>query len=152
MTRTANATPAMKIACLVILAADSGHPFICPECGKPILPSHTIQFDHRQAVGRGGPNEARALAPVHAAKKGAQDAEGNPLDCHYRKNFCPRSLATGLGSDNFEAKKAPKIAAKHAINKPPIGTDRPAKPASRRLVSRPFPPRGARPMNRKRRA
>jgi len=154
MARTANATPAMKIECLIRMAAEAGHPFICAECGQPILPGQAVQFDHRHAVGRGGSNRPEDLAPLHAAKKGTMDGAGNPLDCHYRKTHRPRSLATALSGDNYEAKKAPQIAAKSIINKLPPGTPHPPSAwASRKLTaSRPFPPRGSRPMNRKRRA
>lgn len=154
MTRTANATYAMKIDCLIRLAFAAGHPFTCAECGRPILPGQAVQFDHRHAVGRGGANSADALAPIHAASKGTQDAAGIPLDCHYRKTFRPRSLATGIGSDNFEAKKVGKIIAAHAINKRPLGEPRPPSSwGSRKLQSgRKLPPRGSCPMNRKRRA
>jgi len=157
MTRTANATYTQKIACLILLAHQAGHPFICAECGKPILPGQTVQFDHRHADGRGGANIIANLAPLHSHPKGAEDGLGNPLDCHYRKTFRPRSLATGLGSDNYEAKKAPKMAAAHLVSKPPIGQPRPQTIkrswGSRKLQSgRKLPPRGSRPMNRKRRA
>jgi hypothetical protein len=158
MSRTANATYQQKIACLIMLAHQAGHPFVCAECGRPILPGQQVQFDHRHADGRGGPNVIANLAPLHSHPKGAEDELGNPLDCHYRKTFRPRSLATGLGSDNYEAKKAPKMAAAHAINKLPPGTPR-AKAPARAMATRKFPtqqrgfaPRGSRPMNRKRRA
>ena len=110
MARTANATYPMKIACLIWLAAESGNPFICAECGKPILPGQAVQFDHRQAVSRGGANDPEALRPVHSAARGTVDTAGNPLDCHDRKTFRPRGGATTLGGDNFEAKKTDRLA------------------------------------------
>lgn len=142
MTRTANATYAQKIACLIKLAADRGHPFICPECGRPILPGHVVQFDHRQAVGRGGANRVEDLAPAHSAKRGTVDGEGFPLDCHDRKTFRPRGGATTIGGDNYEAKKAPRMGEKHAVAKPATGQPRAhtgRQWPSRPMESRPFP-------------
>jgi len=155
MTLTANASYPMKLECLIRLAAAAGHPFLCAECGKPILPGQKVEFDHRQAVGRGGANMAADLAPLHAAKKGTADGAGNPLDCHYRKTHRPRSLATALGGDNYESKKAPQIAVKNVINKRAPGEPRPPSAwATRKFPAqqRGFAPRGSRPMNRKRRA
>lgn len=137
MTRTANATYPMKITCLIGLAAAGGHPFICPECGRPILADHIVQFDHRQAVGRGGANKPEDLAPVHSAKRGTVDPEGHPLDCHDRKTFRPRGGATTLGGDNYEAKKTDRLGEKHAVNKPPTGTERPER-HSRAWAKRPM--------------
>lgn len=157
MARTANATYPMKIACLIWLAAESGHPFICAECGRPILPGQAVQFDHRQAVGRGGANDAKALRPVHSAARGTADAAGNPIDCHDRKTFRPRGGATTIGGDNYEAKKTDRLEAMskqdHAIRHGQ------AERATSTIRSRPFqsrakawPPCGSRPMNKKRRA
>lgn len=157
MARTANATYPMKITCLIGIKAAEGNPFICPECGRPILPHHAIQFDHRHAVGRGGANNPDDLAPVHAAKRGTVDSQGHPLDCHDRKTFRPLGGATTLGGDNYEAKKTVRLAAMtkqdHAV------LHGQAVRAAGRLRSKPFqsranawPPRGSRPMNRKRRA
>jgi hypothetical protein len=158
MARTANASYPMKIACLIKTAADAGHPFICGLCGRPILPGQAVQFDHTQAVGRGGDNRVEDLRPVHSASRGTLDAEGHALDCHYRKTFRPRSGATTIGGDNYEAKKTDRLGATHKVNKLPTGT-RPAKPPAQAMRSRKFPtqqrgfaPRGARPMNKKRRA
>lgn len=148
MTRTANASYPDKIACLIWLAAEAGHPFICPECGKPILPDQVVHFDHRQAVGRGGANTFKDLRPVHAARRGTEDAHGNPLDCHDRKTFRPRSLATTIGGDNYEAKKTTRLEEARAAKPAPTRAW-----TSRKLsAGRKFPPRGSRPMNRRRRA
>jgi hypothetical protein len=163
MARSANATYPQKIACLIKLAADSGHPFICPECGRPILPGQAVQFDHRQAVGRGGDNRVEDLAPVHAAQRGTVDGAGNPLDCHDRKTFRPRGGATTLGGDNYEAKKTTRLADAAAIIKPDPGMARakqkkdwPSHPLRSRSTFpkrlHAWPARGSRPMNRKRRA
>jgi hypothetical protein len=114
MARTSNATYTMKIACLIWLAAEGGHPFICAECGKPVLPGQVIQFDHRQAVGRGGDNTFKDLRPIHSDRRGTEDGAGNPLDCHDRKTFRPRGGATTIGGDNYEAKKTDRMAQAHA--------------------------------------
>lgn len=134
MTRTANATYPQKLACLIWLAAESGHPFACAECGKPILPGQAIQFDHRQAVARGGANHFQALRPIHSAPRGTEDGQGNLLDCHYRKTCRPRSGATTLGGDNYEAKKTSRLANAQAA--PPAATGRPW--PSRPMQSRPM--------------
>lgn len=154
MARTAHATYPMKLACLIWLASEAGHPFTCAECGKPILPGQAVQFDHRHAVGRGGQNRVEDLRPVHAAKRGTQDATGNPLDCHDRKTSRPRSLATTIGGDTFEHHKTDRIAPAGIVNKRPPGEPRPPSswPTRKLTASRPFPPRGSRPMNRKKRA
>lgn len=157
MARTANASYADKIANLIWLAHEGGHPFICGICCQPILPGQRIQFDHGQAVGRGGANTFKDIRPVHAAARGTQDVHGNPLDCHDRKTFRPRGGATTLGGDNYEAKKTDRLAQAAVITKRAPGT----KPAStgrqwptRHMQARAhaWPPRGSRPMNRKRRA
>lgn len=151
MSRTANATYAMKIACLIWLAAEADHPFTCAECGRPIFSGQAVQFDHRQAVGRGGANGFKDLRPVHAARRSTVDGEGRPLDCHDRKTFRPRGGATTIGGDNYEAKKTDRLAEKHTFSKALTGkprADRPARAwASRKLQSRPFP-KVHRPMRR----
>lgn len=184
MARTENATYPMKITNLVWLAAEGGHPFICPECSKPILPEHVIQFDHRHAVGRGGANTYKHLRPVHAAKRGTVDAAGNPLDCHDRKTFRPRGGATTIGSDNYEAKKTTRLIEAQIPDASPkrkwpsrpfpkararplcshcgledgacicahLGGPKRPWPSRKLTASRPFPPKGARPINRKRSA
>ena len=153
MARTANATYPMKIACLIKTAADSGHPFICELCRKPILPGHPVQFDHVQAVGRGGNNRVEDLRPVHASPRGTMDGDGNHIDCHDRKTFRPRSGATTLGGDNYEAKKTERLISAHKVNKLPPG-ERPARQNVKRIPGRvnAWPPRGACPMNKRRRA
>lgn len=157
MARTANATYPMKIACLIWLAAESGHPFDCAECDRPILPGQAVQFDHRQAVGRGGANDAKALRPVHSAARGTADTIGNPLDCHDRKTFRPRGGATTIGGDNYEAKKTDRLAAVFEEDTAISGGLKFRTPSSLRSRSfqsraKAWPPRGSRPMNRKRRA
>lgn len=134
MARTANATYWQKIECLIWLAWESGHPFICAECGKPILPLQVINFDHRQAVARGGANTSMALRPIHAEKRDTVDEAGNPLDCHYRKTFRPRGGATTLGGDNYEAKKTSRLAAAQTAVPAPSGRRWP----SREIPSRPM--------------
>ena len=158
MTRTANATYPDKIACLIWLAAEAGHPFSCGICGKPVLPGQKVQFDHGQAVSRGGANTYQDIRPVHAAARGTADGQGNRIDCHDSKTFRPRGGATTLGGDNYEAKKTARLAESHAVHKPPPGAER-AQSTSRQWPRRPlqgrakpWPPRGSRPMNRKRRA
>lgn len=89
-----NATYPQKIACLILIAFESGHPFICAICGEPILPGQIIQFDHGAAVGRGGTNEVKDIRPVHTDKP--------PFDCHQRKTHGGSAKATTLGSDTHE--------------------------------------------------
>ncbi|MDE2096530.1 MAG: hypothetical protein KGL39_04730 [Patescibacteria group bacterium] len=103
MTRSAhqNATYPQKIACLILIAFESGHPFVCPICGEPILPGQTIQFDHGAAVGRGGTNEVRDIRPVHYDQP--------PFDCHQRKTWGGSAKATTLGTDTHEAAKLKRI-------------------------------------------
>jgi hypothetical protein len=137
MTRAANATYPMKLACLIWLAAENGHPFICRICGKPILPGQAVQYDHGHAVGRGGANTFKDIRPVHAEKRATEDGQGNRIDCHDQKTFRPRGGATTLGGDNYEAKKTNRMAEATAGNAPPTG---------RRMQGRPFPPPGSRPM------
>lgn len=123
MTRTAalNATYPQKIACLIKLAADAGHPFLCGICGGPILPGQKFAFDHVHAVGRGGQNRVEDLHPVHDSRPAADDG----LDCHTRKTAHPRGPHTAIGGDTFEAAKTDRLAAAHAINKRPPGAPRP---------------------------
>lgn len=156
MARTANATYPMKIACLIFLAAKNGTPFLCGICGKPVMPGQAVQFDHPWAVGRGGPNTSEVLQPVHSAARGTLDSCGDALDCHDRKTFRPRGGATTIGGDNYEAKKTDRLACmtaedhryRRGIEERPPGTIR-SKPFQARAKA--WPPRGSRPMNRKRR-
>lgn len=39
--------------------------FKCTECGDPILPGQTIQFDHTHADKRGGGHTFRDIRPIH---------------------------------------------------------------------------------------
>jgi hypothetical protein len=115
MTRTANATYAMKLAALIKLAADGGHPFTCSICGKPIIPGQRFAFDHSWAVGRGGPNTVDDIFPVHDEKTGE-------LDCHTRKTAHPRGPHTAICGDTFEAAKTGRLADKFVPQKRPLDT------------------------------
>lgn len=93
---------------------------------------------------------------IHEVTLDGPDTVGG---CAYSHGPCHRAATSGTGATTAGSSigriaKTKRIerTGKMAVAKPPIGTARPEKPASRRLVSRPFPPRGARPMNRKRRA
>lgn len=151
MTRTAaqNATYPQKIACLIKLAADGGHPFICGICGQPILPSQAVQFDHTHAVGRGGQNRVEDLRPVHAANRGAEDAAGNPLDCHFRKTARPRCLATTIGGDTFEHHKTNRLSGLAVIAKRAPGEPRPKSAWRSRPFAKGHRPIPSRPMRRR---
>lgn len=145
-----NATYPEKIACLILLAHQAGTPFICGICGKPIVPGQPVQFDHHHAVGRGGAHSVKALRPVHAAKTG-------DFDCHTRKTAHPRGPHTAIGGDTYEAAKTKRLeamtrfdhAVRHGAAVRPPGTIR-SKPFQSRANA--WPPRGSRPMNKKRRA
>lgn len=151
MTRTANATYAMKIAAMIRIAAETGHPFLCAICGKPILPGQRLNFDHGHAVGRDGPNTAENLFLVH-------DERSGEFDCHTRKTAHPRGPHTAIGGDTFEAAKTKRLVASTNEHRavltgeavrPPSGL-RGRKAIQGRL--KPWPPRGSRPMNKVRRA
>ena len=113
----------------------------CYRCKVPFTVEtvRKCQREHPHEVALNGPDTVEACAYSHDG-------------CHHVETF--GTGATTAGSSIGRIAKAKRIerTGKMAVNKQPIGTDRPAKPASRRLVGRPFPPRGARPMNRKRRA
>lgn len=96
-----NATYPMKIAALILIAFEAGHPFICAICGEPIQPGQKVQFDHGAAVGRGGTNEVKDIRPVHT------DIE--PFDCHQRKTYGGKAKATTCGTDTAEAAKVKRI-------------------------------------------
>lgn len=67
----------------------------CP-CGDKLMPAR-FHIDHIQAVSAGGdasPGNLQALC----------------LNCHKAKTFRPRGGATTISGDNFEAKRAGRIA------------------------------------------
>lgn len=81
---------------------------------------HTNFIDeHIQPISRGGTND---LA----------NRRLNCIECAKRKTFHPRSLATTLGGDNFEAKKAARIARGGKKSRHPM------KPTGRKIPSRPW--------------
>ena len=109
--------------------------------GEPITLENVaeVEREHLHEIALGGPDE--------------------PANCRYSLSkshslITNGTKATTAGSSKNRAAKAnnENRKQKFVVNKLPVGTDRPAKPASRRLQGRPFPPRGSRPMNRKRRA
>lgn len=149
MTRTAHASEKMKRDCLIATAARQGTPILCAICGQPIRPGQPYAFDHGHAIGRDGANTVENLFPVHDAKVGE-------FNCHTRKTAHPRGPHTAIGGDTFEAAKTKRLAASAAINKRAPGEER-QQGAIRSRTTFPqrlhaWPPRGSRPMNRKRRA
>lgn len=116
-----NATYPMKIAALIEQAWEQGTPIMCPECGHPIMPLQKIQFDHRQAKGRGGTNTVANLRAIHAETDG-------PFNCHARKTTGGSAKATTLGSDVFEIAKTNRMATRAdlLVQKKPL--DQPREP------------------------
>lgn len=152
MTRTANATEKMKRESLIAAAARQGNPILCAICGKPILLGQRVAYDHGHAVGRDGPNEVANLFPVHDEKGATLN-----LDCHTRKTCHPRGPHTAIGGDTHEAAKTKRLEAmtqqdhaiRHGLTVRPSSAMR-SRPMQSRVNA--WPPRGSRPMNRKRSA
>ena len=104
-----------------------GEEFFCPICFLDILPGDRIDWDHIQPISRGGEHSYLNIRPLHH-------------ECHKVKTFHPRSKATTLGGDNFEAKKAGRIARGGKKRKWPKMRSKPFS-ASHRPMRRSEPPK-----------
>jgi hypothetical protein len=88
----------------------------------------------------------------------ALDGPDTVQGCAYSCRACHAAItrgtgATTAGSSIGRIAKTKRIqrTGKMSVTKPPTGTERHDRPAGHRMQGRPFPPRGSRPMNRKRR-
>lgn len=112
----------MKIDALLYLALASdyrafvdgkqAYAFTCPRCKFPIMPEADIRWDHAVPHGIGGAHHYKNIRPMCTA-------------CHAEKTFHPRSKATTLGGDNFEIKKANRMARGGKTRRGPAMRSRP---------------------------
>lgn len=74
------------------------HGGTCWRCGEGFADGEKIEFDHKQALARGGSDTPDNIGPAH-------------LPCHKLKTFGTK--ARRLESDIFEAAKTKRLAKKH---------------------------------------
>ncbi len=72
---------------------------VCPLCGEPLDVLTDIDFDHEQALARGGTDTNDNIRAVHR-------------DCHKAKTF--GTGGTTRGSDVYEAAKSKRLERKNA--------------------------------------
>lgn len=112
MTKRRSMTPKRKAAIL------KAHDQKCWRCGEGFGPGDKVEFDHMQALSRGGTDDDENIGPCHEL-------------CHKLKTHGTKALR--LGSDLFEARKTKRIAKKHNTPK----DAKPKKPG-RKIQSRGF--------------
>lgn len=95
----------------------------CRYCAQLLRYNDEIEWDHAQALARGGKDELENIVPLHR-------------DCHLLKTFHPRSKATTLVSDIFEAAKTKRLIRK-----------RTPKAGKSKMQSRPFSKRWKKKMD-----
>lgn len=88
-------TPARKAR---ILLAHDGK---CWRCDEEFATGDKVEFDHKQALARGGSDDDENIGPCH-------------VHCHALKTF---GGASKLGADIFEIAKTKRLAKKHAAPK-----------------------------------
>lgn len=100
---------------------------LCPICGGPLGDLSNVDWDHEQALARGGTDTNGNLRAIHR----------DP--CHKVKTFGTK--ATTRGSDVFEVAKTRRLERKNSdFLKLVSSDDAPPKPKSK-WPSRPFPKR-----------
>ncbi len=95
---------------------------MCAKCGNPLT---IFAVDHIQALARGGDDTL-------------ENKQLLCLPCHTAKTHHPRSLATTLGGDNFEAKKTARMENGGKTRRGPKIKSRGFAPGKRKIPSRPF--------------